>query len=135
MYLNQLTLEQKQLFLDLCIHASRTDSQFDEKERSVIEAYCGEMQIPLKCFTAERTMDDVIEKISEISSPEIKRIISLELTALVLSDDIFNAFEREFMNKINEKLCITNALHNEMIEVINDLTLVYSRMQKLLTEQ
>ena len=40
MYLNRLSGEQKELFLDLCIHASKADGIFAEEEKRYIQQYC-----------------------------------------------------------------------------------------------
>ena len=40
MYLNRLSGEQKELFLDLCIHASKADGIFAEEEKQYIQQYC-----------------------------------------------------------------------------------------------
>lgn len=40
MYLNRLSGEQKRLFLDLCIHASKADGIFAEEEKQYIQQYC-----------------------------------------------------------------------------------------------
>lgn len=133
MYLNQLTQEQKRLFLDLCIHAAGVDSDFDEKEKLAIQAYSEEMKIALNSYNAEKSLDEDIDRINEISSPVAKRIISLELTALVMSDEVFNAFEQNFMHKINGKLGIPDSVYKQMISVIKDLSEVYSKMQDLLS--
>ena len=40
MYLNRLSGEQKRLFLDLCIYASKADGIFAEEEKQYIQQYC-----------------------------------------------------------------------------------------------
>ena len=40
MYLNRLSGEQKILFLDLCIYASKADGIFVEEEKQYIQQYC-----------------------------------------------------------------------------------------------
>ena len=40
MYLNRLSGEQKELFLDLCIHASKADGIFAEEEKSLSGKLC-----------------------------------------------------------------------------------------------
>ena len=48
MFLNRLSNEQKELFLDLCIHASKADNDFAEDEKLVIDQYCDEMHINVR---------------------------------------------------------------------------------------
>lgn len=132
MYLNKLSGEQKELFLDLCIHASMANNDFDEKEKEFIKQYCEEMQLPNLRYTAVNNIENTINKIIELSSETELKIVILEITALLLSDNEYDEMEKQFMEKMLVKANISEDVNNKIIDIINKLTEIYSEINSII---
>ena len=46
MYLNLLKDQEKKMFLDLCKTIGNSDGDYSDSEKTIIKAYCQEMNIP-----------------------------------------------------------------------------------------
>ncbi|MCM1330775.1 MAG: hypothetical protein NC253_15245 [Ruminococcus sp.] len=132
MYLNRLSNEQKELFLDLCIHASMSNNDFDEKEKEYIRQYCEEMQLDNVRYTAENELDAAVEKMIKISSETELKIVILELTALLLSDNEYDEMEKQFMEKMLTKASISSDVNNQIIASLKKLTDIYSEINSII---
>lgn len=132
MYLNKLSGEQKELFLDLCIHASLSNNDFDEIERSYISQYCEEMHIDTVRYTAKNDTDTAVKRLAEISSESEVKIVVFELMALILSDDVYDEMEQEFMNKVLAGLNVTREQNSRFADIIKELRLIYSKIDGLI---
>lgn len=134
MFLNRLSSEQKDLFLDLCIHASMANNDFAEEEKLMIQQYCDEMQLSDVRYEANLDLDKSVSKLVEISSkPELK-MITLELTGLILSDNKYDDFEKTFMHSFAEKAQISDDEYNEIFKVVNDLNDLYKKIGDILSK-
>ena len=132
MYLNKLSGDQKELFLDLCIHASMANNDFDEKEKEFIRQYCEEMQLDNIRYTAVNDIESTVNKIIEISSETELKIVILELTALLLSDNEYDEMEKQFMEKMLTKANISEEVNKKIIDIINKLTDIYSEINSII---
>jgi hypothetical protein len=131
MYLNKLNSEQKELFLDLCIHASMSNNNFAAEEKATIEAYCVEMQISPVRYTAKTTVEEAVNRMLEISTEEELRIVLLEISALIISDHVYDEREQEFMNSLAAKIGVSENRLGEMLDCLKELTGVYNKINAL----
>lgn len=114
MYLSKLNVEQKELFLDLCIHGANSNNDFADDEKATIKAYCQEMMIPERYEEIE-DFEKCTDKLIKISTEEEIREIFVELSALILSDDIVDTYEDEFMQRFIEKSGISDAEYKQVL--------------------
>lgn len=133
MYLNRLNPEQKELFLDLCIHAAMANGEFASDEREMVESYCEEMQLLIPRYETEIDKDTAIEKIKEISTPQELKMILLELTGLILSDNICDEEEKSYISDFATKTGIDEACVDKAIRILTDLKSVYSEINTLIS--
>ena len=131
MYLNKLSSEQKILFIDLCIHASLSNNNFDQLEKDTIDQYCQEMNLPEPRYTTSKSKEEVMSELVKISSKEELKIILLEITALILSDNIYDDFEKEFMNELLVATNIEVSVLEAMITQINKFKEVYQNINSI----
>ena len=132
MYLNQLSNEQKELFLDLCIHAAQANHVVEEKEKQYIEQYCTEMQLESVRFTVRISVEEAVEKLVAISTMRELRIVLIELTALVLCDGTYDEAEKAFVQQL---ACAANVAESEMLQIqenVSDLFTIYAKLDKLI---
>ena len=132
MYLNKLKSEQKELFLDLCIHAAMVNDTFSDEEKKTIEQYCAEMMIPER-FEAKYSNEEVLEKLKAMSYKNEMRIIFIEITALVLSDNVFDEKEKEFIDKIAEMAELTEDDKKKIINLMKELYVVYDNLSTIIS--
>ncbi|MDD6991511.1 MAG: hypothetical protein PUI48_06765 [Oscillospiraceae bacterium] len=131
MYLNRLNEEQKNLFIDLCIHASLANNNFADEEKNMIDLYCEEMNLKEHRYTANNSMDDAVSKLVAISTNEELRIVLLEISALIISDNVYDNDEQNFMNSLVERIGFSEDKVSEMMGCLNELTAVYNRLNML----
>jgi len=88
----------KKIFLKLAHYMARVDDNFMEEQKILIEQYCLEMNIDDVEFD-EKTF--VLEEIlNMIDNDYSKKIILLEIMAVVYADDILHEKEQEVIDKI-----------------------------------
>lgn len=127
MYLGKLNDEQKNLFLDLCIHGANSNNDFADDEKEMVNAYCTEMQIPVR-YTEETDLDSCIDKLIQISSKDEIRAILIEITALILADDICDEQEEVFMQNFIKKTGISNDEYKRVSEMLARLSALYKEI-------
>ena len=133
MYLNKLTNEQKELFLDLCIHAAMADNKFVDEEKDIIIEYCLEMGIPER-YEIKTAIDDVIEKLSAVSTKKEMRIVYMEIMALLLSDRVFDEKEKVFVEKIATVAEITDEEKEMILNAVQELFVVYGNISSFINK-
>lgn len=72
MFLSMLNSKQKDMFRELCVYLINVDNDVDEREVTMLQAYCDEMGIPFSEKVAYNNMDDLMKDICEISSESEK---------------------------------------------------------------
>ena len=125
MYLNRLNLQQKELFLDLCIHSAMANNNFAAEEKDMIDQYCIEMQLAQPRYTAVKDTNAVIDELKKISTPQELKMILLEITGLILSDNIYDDDEQKFMNSFAESIGVDKSCLNDMVASLNELKKLY----------
>lgn len=61
MFLNELSNEEKNLFIDLCIYGAESNQIFADEEKAMINAYCTEMQINVSDnYKAEKELEELL---------------------------------------------------------------------------
>jgi len=101
MFLNRLKKKEKKAFLKLAHYVARSDSDFSADEENIIEKYCMEMQIDNIEFNEKEF--DIYDTLGKFISDSSKKIVLLELMALIYSDDFLHEKEREVLEKILEE--------------------------------
>ena len=134
MYLNRLSGEQKELFLDLCIYASKADGIFAEEEKQYIQQYCIEMQLETVRYSAQNDLESVIKKITEVSTDIDLKIIFFEISALVLSDNTFDKQEQNLVDKLTAAFQLGTDFKEKALAQLKNLMNVYGEVNRLLFE-
>lgn len=101
MFLNRLSSEEKVAFLELAHYVARSDNDFSEGEKGIIDKYCMEMQIENIEFDPD--LFDIYNTLDKIQSNGSKKIVLLEIMALIYSDDFLHEEERKVLEKILEE--------------------------------
>lgn len=100
MFLNRLTSEEKNAFLQLAHHVAHSDESFSSEEKLVIAKYCMEMQMD------DVNYDDSIFNLSEtlnvFTVENHKKIALLEIMALIYADGKVTVQEESLLNVMIE---------------------------------
>lgn len=134
MYLNKLNNEQKELFIDVCIHAAMSNQNFADAQKTLISEYFNEMNRSDVRYTADKDLETALSRLLEISSGTELRMIAIEIMALILSDQQFDEFEKEFMQNFVDKLHIDHEKIAEMHELLLNLMQAYKRIGEFVYE-
>lgn len=133
MYLNTLNEEQKNIFLDLCILAAKANNVVAEDEIAIINEYCNEMQI-VERYEEERNFDLCIEDLKKDCNKRTIKIIVLELTALILSDNICDEDEEKYIQEFISRVGITKSEYEKTTKLLNKLSSIYSEINEFVAE-
>ncbi len=98
MFLNRLSEKEKHVFLELAHHVAMVDDEFHEQEKIIIGKYCMEMQ--MDDLEYDNSVFDLKKTLSVIEKESSKKIILLEIMALVYSDGHLDSAEDKVLNEI-----------------------------------
>lgn len=134
MYLNRLSSEQKNIFLDICIHAANANNDFADEEKLYIRQYCEEMQLPEIRYETDSDLKELIPRLVKVSTRAELKMITIELLGLLLSDHCYDAFEKEFMDYFLKETNITNQEFQQMFDTLNELNVLYEKLNKIVSD-
>ena len=108
MFLNLLKNEEKIAFLKLAHYTARSNNDFSQEQKIIIQSYCLEMQI--ENFDFNETEFDLIENLKIISDEQSKKIFLLELMALIYSNNKIDNEEQEVLDILISEFKINPSL-------------------------
>jgi len=117
MFLNRLSQEEKGAFLELAHHIARSDNDFSEDQKSIIAKYCMEMQ--MEDIEYNEDTFDIYTTLDKIQNPRSRKVILLEIMALIYADDFLHEEERKVLEKVLEEF-----------ELNYNLSIVYTQWAK-----
>ncbi len=101
MFLNRLNKEEKVAFLELAHYIARSDNDFSETQQSIIGKYCMEMQIDDIDYDEDKF--DIYNTLGVIKHRRSRKIVILEIMALIYADNFLHEEERKVLEKILEE--------------------------------
>lgn len=131
MYLNRLSDEQKNIFLDVCIHAANANNDFADEEKLYIRQYCEEMRLPKVRYETDSDIKELIPRLVKISTKSELKMITIELMGLLLSDQCYDSFEKEFMDYFSKETELTNQKFQQIFDALNELNALYEKFNKI----
>jgi tellurite resistance protein len=130
MFLNILNKDEKIAFLEMAHHIARSDGDFSVKQKEMISTYCFEMQVDNIEYNDEFDLEKILGKFETEKS---KKIVLLEVMALIYSDNIVHKEEEKIINAILEYFGFSDALASLYLEWTKTI-LAASEQGKLLIE-
>ncbi len=134
MYLASLSNEKKHLFLDLEIHMSKIDGDFSEEEKRIIDTHCAEMHIDNNGYENELSIDEIFHKLREECAVAEKKIVFLELVAVVLADGIYDSKEKMIVNNLARNLAMTEKDVTQAFDIVTNLKKYYKACAEFIKE-
>lgn len=127
MFLHLLNNEQRELFLDLAIKATEANGVVEIEEKNMLKAFSIEMQIPFR-YTTKKTTDEILSRLSDITTEKEKKILSFELIGILLADGIYDEEEKTFMIQISERANISMDVIEKMINVLDEYRNIFEKI-------
>ncbi len=132
MFLDNLSEEQKNLFIDLAVIAMEANGAVDDSETALLEKYCREMAIKYRDKVQNNDCDKILERLRAISDDATLKKITIEIITLLYIDNNLADEEDELLNKIQEKFQFSTHLMGELIFVTKHLMLSMSLAQGII---
>lgn len=104
MFLQFLTKEEKEAFLQLAHFIARADDDFSKKEQDIIKTYCTEMQI--QDIEFDKDSFELNKILNLVKSKKSQRVFLLEIMALIYSDEVLHNEEERVIDLILKKFDI-----------------------------
>jgi len=98
MFLNRLNPQEKVVFLELAHHIARSDNDFSDEQKSIIETYCMEMAI--EDIEYNKDLFNIETLLAKVEDKKSQKIILLEIMALVYSDNFLHIEEKKVLDKM-----------------------------------
>lgn len=134
MFLGLLNKGTKDLFLELSIHTALANRVLATEEEEIILQYCNEMNIPMK--EIKKTMDEetLVFKLSNDISMVEKRIVIIEIVALVLADEVYDEEEKEFLSRLIKSMGLDVKDLEEASNLVNRFNSVFEEMNNYINK-
>ena len=130
MFLNKLKNKEKIAFLELAHSIARSDDDFSDKQKKIIATYCLEMQIDdIKYKKKKYNLDKTLSKFKKDTN---KKIVLLEIMALVYSDNILHKEEKKILDAMIIKFDLNPILVDVYAEWTKSILAITSQGQALL---
>ncbi len=134
MYLSELKYEQKECFLDLCIFFMKIDGITDKREELVLQQCCKEMAINIRVEPKYKNVEATLKKLKKISSYVDLKKMTIEIVALIYSDDCFQNEENEILVMLAKIFEFSSHTMSELTFATRHLLLSYKMLNKIVIE-
>ena len=119
MFLNQLSYQEKKMFLDLTVHVAKANDVLASEEKAMISTYCTEMQLPpIELYETEPL--ETVTSYFALADDHIKKIVLLEVFGLVYVDGNFDDDETVLVKKFAEEIGISKETYDNLHKAIKD---------------
>lgn len=127
MFLNQLSLEEKEAFLSLSVNAAKANGEFTAEEHLMVEEYCREMGIAFFDMSETKTVDEIAE-VYKNSTEQHKKIVVFEILGLMFADGNYDSQEKEFVLDFVGRIGVTEEEVDKEIGLLQEYLGVVKRV-------
>ena len=134
MFLHFLNYDEKLSFIKLAYLGANYNNKFADEQKDQINTFAKEMNLlqnELKGLDKPIPLEELIKEFSN-STLLVKRIIMLEISALIMADKIFDEKEKEFVARLNKLLGIDENYSSKTITWINKYNSMMEEVLELL---
>lgn len=119
MFLNQLSYQEKKMFLDLSVHVAKANDVLAAEEKEMISGYCTEMQLPpVELYETEPI--ETVTSYFALADDHVKKIVLLEVFGLVYADGSFDNEENSVVKTFADGIGISKEIYNRLHKAIKD---------------
>lgn len=130
MFLNKLNENEKVAFLELAHHIARSDNDFSDTQQGIIEKYRLEMQIDDIEYDIDKF--DIYTTLDKVQNQRSRKIVVLEIMALIYSDNFLHEEERKVLEKILEEFDLSYNLSIVYTEWAKTMLSLYTQGNALI---
>ncbi len=130
MFLDLLTNEEKEWFMDLAIKAVESNGKIAKEETVMLRTFANEMKISPRSSTNEE-LKTILQNFENNSSKKSKRIVLFELIGTLFADNEFDDLERNFLSEVSNSFEIAESDKNEMISEISKYSELFNEICKI----
>jgi len=129
MFLNSMSTDEKERFLELAYKLAQIDRNYAEEEEEIINSYKAELGITDIGDTG--SVDELIDFFATKDEP-VKKIVLFELYGMICADSKIEESEKDVFEKIKTKFGISESLVKQIVEVADELQAVYDKIYDIL---
>lgn len=107
--------------------AAEVNGIVELEEKNMLKCFAIEMNIA-PIYGTDKRVEDIVNRIVDISSEKELRIILFEILGIIVSDSVFDESEQAFVNWLFEKCNIEYALAEQMLVLLTDYLKVYQKI-------
>ncbi len=133
MYLKGLMQGEKYAFYHVVRHMAAADGEFSDVEKELINGFLNEMDI-VEDQIPNISFEDAIDMFT-FSTFTVRKKVYFELVGVALCDEILHEDEKEFLDEVAEKLTIKEDVKKAIFDTVNDLFVIYKRMQVIVDSE
>ena len=127
MFLNQLSYQEKKMFLDLSIHVAKANSVLTIEEKELISQYCTEMQMPAIELYETEAFETVTDYFS-LADDRVKKIVLLEILGLAYVDGKYDEDELRVVKNFVEAVGVSQEEYDKLHQAINEYYKVCNKL-------
>ena len=131
MFLNQLSYQEKKMFLDLSVHIAKANDVLSAEEKALISAYCTEMQLPSIELYETEPLETVTAYFS-LADDKVKKIVALESLALAYVDGEYDEAEAKIIKRIIDEIGLDEATYSSINDAVKQYYKECIRLQSVI---
>lgn len=136
MLLSLLSRKEKLKFLDLAVYMVDVDGEPNAVEKRLLEmmlAEVGEGIAKEYTFEGSENIDNTIQFFLD-SNKVVRNIVFLNLTKILLVDDLYNTSEHLFLEEIQKRFGISAEKRRQLIKVVYDERDIREKARRVIEE-
>ncbi len=127
MFLNQLSYQEKKMFLDLSIHIAKANDVLEAEEKALISEYCTEMQLPpIEMYETEPL--ETVASYFALADEHIKKIVVLEILGLACIDGTYDDVEEAAVKRFSDAIGVPADVYDTLFDAIKDYYVVCRKL-------
>lgn len=134
MFLLELNERQKELFINVAVHAAHANGVLKDEELKLIEIYSREMDMEVPDMKIKSELEEDLKELKSISTKSQLNKITFEILAICISDQEYSQDEIEFMDILAEIFEVKKFIINKMVDHINQYNYLIEEIIKNLEE-
>jgi tellurite resistance protein len=131
MFLNQLSYQEKKMFLDLSVHVAKANSVLTIEEKELISQYCTEMQMPAIELYETEAFETVTDYFA-LADDKVKKIVLLEILGLAYVDGKYDEDELRVVKDFVEAVGVSQEDYDTLHQAINEYYKVCCKLAEVI---
>ena len=132
MYTVNFNEKQKELFLDLSIHAALSNNAFKTVQKHVVESFCDEMGIDTYRYEPNMELAALLDAINNETSFQIRKMMFSEVMSVIVADGVIDDSEQKFVDEVAKGMDLPEDIANEITTACTDIMRAYNKLNVIM---